>query len=79
MFCDSDHKDELVFKVAISSLVHAPLYVPVTMDMSAMSGGIDPTELKAGEVLQPQKDVRTKIQTVTVNDNEFFTMFTSRE
>ncbi len=62
-FHDSGHKDELAFKVAISSLVHAPLYVPVAMDMSAMFGDIDPT----------------KIQTITVNGNVFFPLFTSTD
>lgn len=47
--------------------------------MEAMLGGADPTKLKPGDVLQPSKDVRMKIQTITVNGSELVPMFTSSE
>lgn len=79
VFHDSDHKDETAFKLIIAALTNAPLYLPVAIDIEAMLGGVDPTKLKPGDVLQPSKDVRMKVQTITVNNTEFIPLFTSSE
>lgn len=78
-FHDADHKDETAFKLIIAALINAPLLLPVMIDVEAMLGGTDPTKLKSGDVLQPSKDVRMKVQTITVNNTEFVPMFTSAE
>lgn len=78
-FHDSDHKDETAFKLIISALVNAPLYLPVSIDLGAMFGDIDPTKLKPGDVIQSQKDVPVKILTINVQDTEYIPMFTSTE
>lgn len=78
-FHDSDHKDETAFKLIIAALINAPLFLPVAIDVEAILGGADPTKLKPGDVLQPSKDVRMKVQTITVNNTEYVPMFTSSE
>ena len=79
VFHDSDHKDETAFKLIVSALVNAPLYLPVSIDLEAMFGATDPTKLKPGDVIQPQKDVSTKILTIDVQGTEYIPMFTSTE
>lgn len=79
MFHDSDHKDETAFKLIVSALVNAPLYLPVSIDLEAMFGATDPTKLKPGDVIQPQKDVSAKILTIDVQGTEYIPMFTSTE
>ena len=78
-FHDSDHKDEMAFKLIVAALIDAPLYLPVEIDAEAMLGGADPTKLKPGDVLQPQKRVRMKVKTLTVDNIEFVPMFTTPE
>lgn len=77
-FANSDHKDEVALKLILAALTDAPLYFPVEMDLNAMLGSVDPTKLKAGDTLQPAKDVKMRILTVTAeNGVEFVPMFTS--
>lgn len=79
-FVKSGHKDDVAFKLIISSLTKAPLYFPVEIDLEAMLGGVDPTTLKPGDTLQPNKDVKIKFLTVTLNDGEeAVAAFTSKE
>ena len=78
-FHDTGSKDEMIFKLIVSALINAPMYLPVAMDLSAMFGNLDPTKLKPGDVIQPQQDVRSKILTLTVKDKEFVPLFTSSE
>ncbi len=79
VFHESDHKDETAFKLIVSALVNAPLYLPVSIDLEAMFGTTDPTKLKPGDVIQTQKDVSTKILTINIQDTEYVPMFTSTE
>ncbi len=79
MFHKSDHKDEISFRLIIATLIDVPLFLPVAIDVEAMLGGADPTKLQPGDVLQPSKDVRVKVQTMTANNIEFVPMFTSAE
>ena len=79
-FAKSDHKDEVSLKLIIAALSDAPLYFPVEFDLEAMLGSVDPTKLKAGDTLQPTKDVKMRILTLTPESGvEFVPMFTSNE
>ena len=79
-FAKSDHKDEVSLKLIIAALSDAPLYFPVEIDIEAMLGSVDPTKLKAGDTLQPAKDVKMRILTLTPESGiEFVPMFTSNE
>ena len=79
-FVKSGHKDDVAFKIILSSLTKAPLYFPVDIDLDAMLGDIDPTKLKPGDTLQPNKDVKIKFLTVTLNDGEeAVAVFTSKQ
>ncbi len=42
-FAKSDYKDEVAYKLIASSLINAPLYFPVEIDLASMFGNIDPT------------------------------------
>ena len=79
-FAKSGHKDEVSLKLIIAALSDAPLYFPVEIDLEAMLGSVDPTKLKAGDTLQPTKDVKMRILTLTPESGvEFVPMFTSNE
>lgn len=79
-FTKSEYKDEVALKLIMVALSDAPLYFPVEIDLEAMLGSIDPTKLKAGDTLQPSKDVKMRILTITPkNGVEFVPMFTSNE
>ena len=79
-FAKSDHKDEVALKLIIAALSDAPLYFPVEIDMEAMFGEVNPTKLKAGDTLQPTKDVKMRILTLKLeNGVEFVPMFTSND
>lgn len=79
-FAKSDHKDEVSLKLIIAALSDAPLYFPVEIDLEAMLGSVDPTKLKPGDTLQPNKDVKMRILTLTPESGvEFIPMFTSND
>lgn len=79
-FKESEYKDEVALKMVISSLAKIPMYFPVEIDLAAMFGGMDPTTLKKGDVVQPSKDVKGKVLTLKLpNGDEFVPMFTSVE
>ena len=79
-FAKSDHKDEVSLKLIIAALSDAPLYFPVEIDLEAMLGSVDPTKLKVGDTLQPSKDVKMRILTLTPESGvEFVPMFTSND
>lgn len=79
-FAKSDHKDEVSLKLIIAALSDAPLYFPVEIDLEAMLGAVDPTKLKPGDTLQPTKDVKMRILTLTPESGvEFVPMFTSND
>lgn len=80
VFSRSDHKDEAAFKLIIASLLKAPLYFPVQIDLAAMFGNVDPAKLKIGDTVQPQRDVKMRILTMSLHDNtEFVPIFSSNE
>ena len=79
-FAKSEHEDEVALKLIIAALSDAPIYFPVEIDLEAMLGSVDPTKLKAGDILQPTKDVKMRILTLTLESGvEFVPMFTSNE
>ena len=79
-FTKSEYKDEVAFKLILAALAEVPVYFPMEIDLSALFGNIDPTQLKAGDAIQAEKDVRMRICTL-VSDNgvEVVPMFTSNE
>ena len=79
VFHESDHKDETAFKLILSALIDAPMYVPVEIDLQAMFGDIDPTKLKPGDTISPKSNVRMKIRTINVNGTELVPLFSSSE
>lgn len=80
IFSESNYKDEIAYKLIISALSKAPLYFPVEIDIEAMLGNIDPSNLKPGDTIETQKDVKLRIQTITLkNGIELIPMFTSQE
>ena len=79
-FAKSGYKDESSLKLIIAALTEAPLYFPMEIDMSAMFGDLDPTKLKAGDTIQPKKDVRMRILTLCPEGGiEHVAMFTSND
>lgn len=79
-FAKSGHKDEAALKRIIAALSDVPLYFLVEIDLEAILGSVDPTKLKAGDTLQPAKDVRMRILTWTPESGAVFVpMFTSED
>lgn len=79
-FAKSEQKDEVAFKLIVASLSNAPLCFPVEIDIEAMLGNVDVAKLKPGDTLQPQKDVKMCILTLTLESgDEFVPMFTSND
>lgn len=80
VFFESKFNDDPALKLIVASLLKAPLYFPVAIDVAAMLEGLDPTKLKAGDTIQPQKDVKMRILTLKMDDgSEIVPMFTSSE
>lgn len=80
VFSESKFNDDPSLKLIVASLLKAPLFFPVEIDIGAMLGSLDPTKLKAGDTIQPQKDVKMRILTLKTDDgSEIVPMFTSSE
>lgn len=80
VFSESKFNDDPSLKLIVASLLKAPLYFPVEIDIEAMLGSLDPTKLKAGDTIRPQKDVKMRILTLKTDDgSEIVPMFTSSE
>lgn len=78
VFAESQQKDEVAFKLILSSLIDAPLFFPVEIDVASIFGNINPENLKLGDVIQTKEDTRIKILTLGINDIEVIPMFTSQ-
>lgn len=79
-FVDSGCNNDTAFKLIVTALTDAPLYLPVEIDIAAMLGNLDPTKLKAGDTIKPEKDVRIKVLTLKLEGNiEVVPLFTSSE
>lgn len=80
VFVDSGFHNDTAFKLIITALSDAPLYVPVQIDVAAMLGNLDPTKLKPGDTIKPEKDVRVKVLTLNLEGGgEIVPLFTSTE
>ena len=79
-FVESGCNNDTFFKLIITALSDAPLYLPVEIDIAAMLGDLDPTKLKAGDTIKPEKDVRVKVLALKLEgDIEVVPLFTSSE
>lgn len=79
-FVDSGCNNDTAFKLIVTALTDAPLYLPVEIDVAAMLGNLDPAKLKAGDTITPEKDVRIKVLTLKLEgDIEVVPLFTSTE
>lgn len=71
--------DADALKVIALTLAKVPLYFPMGFDVNKMFAGIDPLQLKKGDTVTTQEDVKMKILTLQVGDEEIVPMFTSTE
>lgn len=71
--------DADALKVIALTLAKVPLYFPMDFDVNKMFAGIDPLQLKKGDTVTTQEDVKMKILTLQVGDEEIVPMFTSTE
>lgn len=74
---NSDDTDAL--KIIALTMAEVPIYFPMDYDFYEMFGNIDPLQLKKGETITTTKDVKMKIVTLQVGDEEIVPMFTSVE
>lgn len=74
-----DNNDTDALKVIALTMAEVPVYFPMDYDFNEMFGDIDPLQLKKGDVITTVKDVKTKIITFQVGDEEIVPMFTSSE
>ena len=74
-----DSKDEYHLSMLLELIKYVPLYLPMNMDVDAMLGGKDPSELKIGDNITLSQDVRVKIATVKTDEFEIVPMFTKSE
>lgn len=76
-YIDNDDADAL--KIIALTMAEVPIYFPMDYDFNEMFGNIDPLQLKKGDTITTTKDVRMKIITLQVGDEEIVPMFTSSE
>lgn len=74
-YVDNDDADAL--KIIALTMAEVPIYFPMDYDFNEMFGNIDPLQLKKGDIITTSKDVRMKIITLQVGDEEVVPMFTS--
>lgn len=71
--------DTDALKVIALTMAEVPLYFPMDFDVSKMFAGVDPLQLKKGDTVTTQEDIKMKILTLQVGDEEIVPMFTSAE
>lgn len=76
-YVDNDDADAL--KIIALTMAEVPIYFPMDYDFNEMFGNIDPLQLKKGDIITTSKDVKMKIITLQVGDEEVVPMFTSSE
>lgn len=76
-YIDNDDADAL--KVIALTMAEVPIYFPMDYDFNEMFGNIDPLQLIKGDIINTTKDVKMKIITLQVGDEEIVPMFTSSE
>ena len=78
VFYQSKQTDTVALQILTASLINTPLYIPMEIDMAAMFGGVDVTQLKVGDKISPGQDVKMKIRTmISSSQMEFVPLFTS--
>lgn len=71
--------DTDALKVIALTMAEVPLYFPMDFDVNKMLAGVDPLQLKKGDTVTTQEDVKMNILTLQVGDEEIVPMFTSAE
>lgn len=74
-----DSKDEYHLSMLLELIKYVPMYLPVNIDVDAMLGGKDPSELKIGDNITLSQDVKAKIATVKTDEFEIIPLFTKSE
>lgn len=75
----ADNDDTDALKLIALTMAEVPIYIPMDYDFNEMFGNIDPLQLKKGDTITTTKDVRMRIITLQVGDEEIVPMFTSSE
>lgn len=74
-----DLKDEYHTTMLLELLKYVPLYIPVDIDVDAMLDGKNPLDLKIGEEIKLNQDVKVKIATVKTGNLDIIPLFTNGE
>ncbi len=72
-------KDEYHLSMLLNMINYVPLYIPVNIDVNAMLGGKNPQDLKIGDNITLQQDVKAKIATIKTDEFECVPLFTKGE
>lgn len=71
--------DEYHLSMLLNLIKYIPLYIPVNIDVDAMLGGKNPQDLKVGDDITLQQDVKAKIATIKTDEFECVPLFTKGE
>lgn len=71
--------DEYHLSMLLNLIKYVPLYISVNIDVEAMLGGKNPQDLKVGDDIILQQDVKAKIATIKTDDYECVPLFTKGE
>lgn len=71
--------DEYHLSMLLNLIKYVPLYISVNIDVDAMLGGKNPQDLKVGDDIILQQDVKAKIATIKTDDFECVPLFTKGE
>lgn len=71
--------DEYHLSMLLNMINYIPLYIPVNIDVNAMLGGKNPQDLKIGDNITLQQDVKAKIATIKTDEFECVPLFTKGE
>lgn len=78
-FYNINSNDEYHLSMLLNLIKYVPLYIPVNIDVDAMLGGKNPQDLKVGDDIILQQDVKAKIVTIKTDDFECVPLFTKGE
>lgn len=79
-FMQSQRNDSDAFSTIFNTLCFAPLYIPVEIDDAGIFNSIDPANLKPGDIIKNDKQIKMRIAEVIFNDRiEMIPMFTSKD
>lgn len=69
--------DEYHLSMLLNLIRYVPLYIPVNIDVDAMLGGKNPHDLKIGDNITLQQDVKAKVATIKTDEFELIPLFTN--